>query len=254
MARKIYYRIPDDGHRTLTEGEWGEISRLEHWYNSEFIWTSGRLALKRFAVFLNYEGTGLPAPELKARVDDLTREYAARGISETETLSSLEREGLLILKPGGYLDDCLGSGWTRVAGNEFNAFLVCDFLLKVSVIAPGISIEVIDEGEFIKSKQVIFLAGSVHITVISRSSENLFTNLVRHRHVFSIVDAQKYDRFPSFQLTVPHFNDLSEDERKRILRDYTWLGYEHDFDLNGDDIQGYNLNEKVRSFHLISSA
>src|SRR5437867_3476719 len=148
MARKLYYRIPDDGTPGLSEREWSEIVRLQHWYNSEFVWRSGRLALKRFAVFMNLEGSGLDPEALKERVGGRTEECSAKGMSEYETLCSLEQDGLVFLRKGGYLENSLASGWTRVAGNEFNAYLVCDFLLKASLIAPNTMIEVFDEGEF----------------------------------------------------------------------------------------------------------
>src|SRR5258707_13514915 len=100
-----------------------EITRLQHWYNSEFIWTAGKLELKMYITFLNTDQHDMTREELEQIIQQRRTEYLQLGFSENEIILHLERENLIIAKKGGYFDNCIASGFTRVAGNEFNAFL-----------------------------------------------------------------------------------------------------------------------------------
>lgn len=250
MARKLYYKIIDDGRNKITDAEWEEILRLQHWYNSEFIWTAGRLAFKMFAVFPNIDQNSNDSYKIRQKIVQRRIELERQGLSDNETIHQLQTEGLIITQKGGYFDQCLASGFTRVAGNEFNAFLVCDFLLKASLVAKDAVIAIYDEGQFIKSKGVRIHRGGVKVPIRDATMVSYFTNLITNRRVFSVVDAAKYDQFPRFQTTILDFNDMTIDERLSILRDWNWLGFENNFDINGDDIQGFDLNKKVTRFEL----
>lgn len=250
MARKIYYKIIDDGVAAISDDEWNSISRLQHWYNSEFIWTAGRLALKMFAIFPDTERhTG--------NIEDLRRTILRRRLqlqeenkSENEIVRTLVSEGLIIAQRGGYFEQCLASGFTRVAGNEFDAYLVCEFLLKISHLCPNITIDIYDEGEFIKTRQIKMMNGEVIIPIRDRQRMWYYEQVVKNRHAFAVVDSGKYDDFPKFQSTINDFNDMTFDERMTILKDWNWLGFENNYDINGDDIQGFDLNKKVTVFRL----
>lgn len=251
MARKMYYTVDDDGKNTLSDAQWEEILRLQHWYNSEFIWTAGRLAFKMFAVFPNIDFVVDNEEELWGRILERKGELRLAGATENEIIMQLEADGMVIAKKGGYIDHCLASGFTRVAANEFDAYLVCEFLLKASFIAPEISIAVRDEGEFIKPKRVVFRNGRVIVPLAEGTKLSACEMMVANRHVFAIVDAAKYDRFPTYQTTIADFNDLPPDEQHNILRDWNWLGFENNYDINGDDIQGFDLNRKVAEFEIL---
>jgi hypothetical protein len=250
MARKLFYKVLDNGKNAITESEWEEIQRVQHWYNSEFLWTAGRLALKMYAVFPNIDAVTTKEDELWKQIYQRRAELKNVGTTENEIIRQLEREGLVIAKKGGYFDECLASGFTRVAGNEFNAYLVSEFLLKVSLIARNTTIYVYDEGEFIKSKEIHLHQGNVILNIPDESKIGYFKGMVENRHVFAVVDAAKYDQFPHFQTTICDFNAKTEDERSDILKDWNWLGFENSYDINGDDIQGFDLNKKAATFEL----
>lgn len=250
MARKLYYTVEENGRNRLSDSQWEEILRLQHWYNSEFIWTAGRLAFKMFAVFPNIDFVVDNEEELWQRILERRRELRLGGATENEIILQLQADGMVIAKKGGYFDQCLASGFTRVAANEFNAYLVCEFLLKTSCIAPDIEIAVRDEGEFIKPKKVMFKNGKVILPLADSVRFSMYEMMVGNRHVFAIVDAAKYDRFPAYQTTIADFNDLPADEQHVILRDWNWLGFENNYDINGDDIQGFDLNRKVTTFAI----
>lgn len=249
MARTIHYKIVDDVESRLTDEEWENILRLQHWYNSEFIWTAGRLAFKMYAVFPNWEEFVGDESQLLSQIARRQRELRRAGYSENQIILHLESDGLVIAKKGGYMDNCLASGFTKIAGNEFDAYLVCEFLLKASTIAPTSIISVYDEGRFIKTHRMKIQDGAVRVQA-DEEERHVAKELISQRRVFSIVNPQKYDDFPKFRTLVSGFNDLDATEKMEILRDWNWLGFGENFDLNGDDIQGYNLNEKVAEFIL----
>lgn len=250
MARKLYYKIKDNGKNILTDDEWDRIARLQHWYNSEFIWTAGKLGFRLFAVFPKTDSS-LENEKLFSDIRDRHKELRQSGFSEAETIRRMESEGLIISQKGGYFKDCIASGFTRIAGNEYNAYLVCEFLLKVSRITRLSRIEIRDEGEFIKTKTAVFFDGSVYI------GENEWHNLVYCRHladcrqVFSIVNPAKYDNHPYLKNDIPDFDKLHEEEKKAVVKDWNWLGYGDNYDKGGNDREGLNFNEKVTNFFLL---
>lgn len=250
MARKLYYKVVNDGNNKITDQQWDSIQRLQHWYNSEFIWTAGRLGFRMYAVFPNTEFTLEKTSDTELRIKNRKQELQKGGLTENETIQQLESEGLIIVQKGGYFDNCIASGFTRVAANEFNAFLVCEFLLKSSILAPEATISVYDEGEFIKPKKISFHQRSVIISSLDESKQKVYQEMINNRHVFAIVDPAKYDHHPRFTNMVLDFIDLKLDERLSILKDWNWLGFENNFDLNGDDVQGFDLNKKVKIFTI----
>ena len=249
MARTLHYKIADHPRNTVVNEEWEEVLRLQHWYNSEFVWTAGRLALKMYAVFPNWEEFGGDEKQLIERITHRQRELRKSGCSENEIILQLESDGLVTAKRGGYMDNCLASGFTKVAGNEFNAYLVCEFLLKASTIVRNAEISVYDEGKFIKTKKIKLQDGIVRIAADDGQAE-LTRQLVHARRIFSIVNPRKYDEFPKFRTLVAGYNDLDEGEKMEILKDWNWLGFGENFDITGDDIQGYDLNAKVFRFTI----
>lgn len=250
MGRRIIYRIEDRSSNRFTDEEWDEVERLQHWYNSEFAWSTGRLALRPYVVFPNTEDYGnreIPVWDLIAKRHRL---LLADGLTEREIVSLMERDKLIIVKWGGYYDNCLASGFTRVADNEWNAYLVCDFLLKASTLIPNATISLADEGKFIKTgllelrNATAALPGDVYCSV------NQAEDLCRTRRIFSVVDPEKYERHPSFGNIIPEFSKLKASERKELVRNWNWLGYEGNFEVEGDDRKGFDLNVKVRLFKL----
>ena len=248
MARKLYYKILDNGSNTIGDNEWEEVLRIQHWYNSEFIWTAGRLTFKMFAVFQNPDALDIDEESLWRRISGRRAQLTREGLRENEIIRTLESEGLIITKKGGYTDNCIASGFTRVATNEWNAYLVCEFLLKASAVLSKSSITVTDEGAFIKPGGIEIVNGQVHVPIIGGKDKTRIEAMVDNKRVFSIVDPAKYDRLPAFKTSVPEFNQLERDEQRSLVRDWNWLGFDENYDRNGDDIQGVDLNKKVAKF------
>ena len=252
MARRIHYRIDERSDNRVTDQEWEQIKRLEHWYNSEFIWTAGRLAFKMYAIFPNWESFVDSGHSGWEEIWDRYRYLRNLGLLENEVVVRLEKEGLVVHKKGGYRDNCVASGFTRVAGNEFNAYLVCEFLLKCSMIARQAEIQVLDEGDFIKGKNIVFRNGFVKVPVQNPLHLRKLQEWVQNRRIFSVVDSSKYENLPEFRNVVQGFNTMEENERRRVLQDWNWLGFANNYDLDGDDCSGYDLNKKVRGMEIVA--
>jgi hypothetical protein len=248
MSRRIIYRIDDRKGSIFTESEWEGIDRLQHWYNSEFSWSTGRLAMKRYVVFPNSEDFQNVESPIWEVIGQRHASLRSQGLSGSEIIAQMEKDKLIIVKWGGYYDNCLASGFTRVADNEWNAYLVCDFLLKASTLCPNATISALDEGRFIKTGEAHFRDGSVEIGPDEEMTDKEMQDLCATRRVFSVVDAEKYDRHPAFRNVIPEFNRLKMSERNKLVKNWNWLGYEGNFDANGDDLGGFDLNTKVRSF------
>jgi hypothetical protein len=251
VSRRIIYRIYEAGGNTISESEWGEIDRLQHWYNSEFSWSTGRLAIKRFVLFPNaedFQNIDMPIWEV---IGQRHASLRAEGLAEPEIVSQMERDRLVIVKWGGYYDNCLASGFTRVADNEWNAYLVCDFLLKASTLCPNASINAVDEGRFIKTGMIDFRNGVAEVPAGSLAPGMDSENLCASKKVFSVVDSDKYNRHPTFRNMIPEFNKLKTSERNKLVKNWNWLGYDGNYEVDGDDISGVDLNQKVRSFKLL---
>ena len=242
MARRIFYRVSDDGNNFISGEEWDAIRSLQRWYNSEFFWTGGKLNFRRFVIFPNYELVGGDTGQIHERFTELEKS----GYSEEEIVNELEMKGLIIVKRGGYEDGMLASGFTRVADNEFNSFLVLDFLLKISRIAPTAVLEVFDEGDFVKTHEIRLANGDVTVRE-GIVPTKVLDEVKASRRIFSIVNPDKYDGHPEFSNRVMEFNELLPHERAKVVGDWNWLGYESkaNFDFNGDDFFGFDLNQKI---------
>lgn len=248
MGRRIIYKIENQVENSVTDQEWSELKKLQHWYNSEFDWSGGKLLFKRYVIFPNVEEFAGLDRSIWEIIGERHRTLASHGLPEIEIISQLERDGLVSVKWGGYFDGCLASGFTRVAGNEWNAFLVCDFLLKTSMILSHATLLAEDEGRFIKTAKVRFRQGNVLVAGEDPLTREPVSELIAGRRIFSIVDPEKYDKHPAFKNIIPEFNKLNTQERLAHLRNWNWLGYDDSYDVKGDDFKGFNLNLKVREF------
>jgi len=250
MGRRVIYKIENIPQNSFAERQWDEVSRLQHWYNSEFKWSSGTISFKRFVVFPNVEGFSNLDQSVWQILAQRHQTLRERGMSEHEVVEQLERDCLVFVKWGGYFDDCLASGFTRVADNEWNAFLVCDFLLKVSTLCPDVTIHIIDEGRFIKTGTVWVRNGDVILHTSRMRTSWFLDEMLLDKHIFSVVDPEKYNNHQALKNVIPEFNKLQHAERLNVIRDWNWLGYGDGYDAHGDDTTGFDLNQKVKQFLL----
>jgi hypothetical protein len=247
LSRRLIYKIDKKDSSRVGEEAWKSVLRLQHWYNSEFEWTGNKLAFKRYAMFPNVQDFADLDHSIWEIIALRHQRLAQEGKNEEEIVAQLEKDGLVFVKWGGYFDECYASGFTRVADNEWSAYLVCDFLLKVSRLCPEATVIVCDEGKFIKTGRVGMKAGHV----LLKAGPDGHEALAASRHVFSVVNPEKYGRRPHAKHIIPEFSKLTPQERLDHLKQWNWLGYDDSFDHNGDDVTGFDLNLKVKSFLLV---
>ena len=251
MGRRIFYSIPASDASQVSEAGWQEVQRLQHWYNSEFSWSSGRLVFRRYVLFVNAEEFSdldwSPAEILEKRKAFLKDQ----GMDELAMVSQLEKDGLVTVKWGGYQDACYASGFTRVADNEWNAYLVCDFLLRMSLAVPGAKIVARDEGRFISSGTVWFRGGTVEVPVVKGTEASRVVERAEARKVFALVNPDQYKHHQPFRNTIPQFLERDADERQKLVRDWNWLGFGNAKITEVVPQSGLDLNSKVKHFEVV---
>ncbi|MGB9591241.1 MAG: hypothetical protein ACP5US_06935 [Candidatus Kryptoniota bacterium] len=247
MARNIYYSVAERPENFISDDEWEQIKSLQRWYDLEFIWTGGHLNLKKYLIFPNYDKVGDNLKIIRARMQELER----FGYTESEIINVLQKEALIFVRKGGYQDGMIASGFTRVADNEFNAFLVLDFIIKASRIASSASFEVVDEGRFVKPQRITIRNGAV-IVYRKNVTDEAYKQVFNTRKVFSIVNPGKYDNHPVFSNIIDEFSIMSKEDLAKAVANWNWLGYDSKqaYDFNGDDIEGFDLNMKVDEVQL----
>src|SRR5690349_7778014 len=154
MPRALRYYIEDSSDNTIPNHDWPEIVRLQHWYNSEFIWSCDKIGMKRYMLFPNYDRIpDMPYHTAKYHFRKRLLQKKIELQDEIGAVRAMEEEGLFTVRWGGVRDDSIASGITHVADNEFNAYLLCEFLLKCSTIATDATFVAEDEGRFILTRR-----------------------------------------------------------------------------------------------------
>lgn len=251
MPRALRYFVPDVPDSRIGNDEWREISRLQHWYNSEFIWSCDRLALKRFILFPNYDT--IPEMPYRTAKFHFRKRFLAKKIElqdEIAAVRAMEDEGLFSVRWGGVRDNSIASGISRVADNEFNAYLTCEFLLKCSTIAREATFHVEDEGRFIMPGRAMFRDGAVLIFGEDLYPEGAEIPLDVPQ-VFSVVNPAKYDEHPRFEQSVEDFDDLDDGEILAASQTFGTLGFAPNYDSAWGDNEGLNLQLRARKIELI---
>lgn len=248
MPRALRYYVPDTGSDLLPNAIWKEVARLQHWYNSEFIWSCDRIGLKRYILFPNYDH--IPDMPYHIARYHFRKRLLAKKIElqdELAAVRAIEEEGLFTVRWGGVRDDSVASGITHVADNEFNAYLLCEFLLKCSTLSPEAEFYVEDEGRFILTKKAMFKNGEVIV-----KPEDAWPNLgnrpvpIEPPQVFAVVNPAKYDEHPNFTQTIDDFEDLDEEAQIAQVRGYGQLGFTNNYETAWGDNDGLNLQQRVR--------
>ncbi len=248
MSRRILYRIPESDARFVGEAEWDEVQRLQRWYNTEFAWSSGRLVFRRYVLFVNAEEFA----DLEWSPNEIVEKRKAylreQGMRELEIIAQLEKDGLASVRWGGYQDHSYASGFTRVADNEWNAYLVCDFLLKVSLAVPKATVIARDEGQFIKTGTVRFKNGVAEVPLPHTSPRETVMQALEEKRVFAHVDPNQYADHKAPKNVIPQFTEREKEERKKLVQDWNWLGFGNKESELKEPEGGLDLNAKVRGF------
>ncbi|MDB5033154.1 MAG: hypothetical protein JWQ98_395 [Chlorobi bacterium] len=251
MPRSLRYYIEDSPDNRIADSEWKEIARLQHWYNSEFIWSCDRIGLKRYILFPNYDL--MPEMPYHTAKYHFRKRLLAKKIElqdEIGAVRAMEEEGLFTVRWGGVRDDSIASGITHVADNEFNAYLLCEFLLKCSTIASGASFVVEDEGKFILTHRAIFRNAEVlvHRADIYGDAEEIPLDMPQ---IFSVVNPDKYNEHPTFTQSLEDLGDLDEEAITESIIKSGALGFAQNYETAWGDAEGLNLQQRARKVGVV---
>jgi hypothetical protein len=250
VPRALRYHIADTPDNQVANDEWAQIARLQHWYNSEFIWSCDRIGLKRYILFPNYES--LPDMPYHTAKYHVRKRLLAKKIElqdEIAAVQAMVAEGLFHVRWGGVRDESIASGITHVADNEYNAYLVCEFLLKCSTIARGATLHVEDEGRFILSRHAAFRDGEIFLNKSDLYPDGNVPLDVPQ--AFSVVNASKYDEHPFFSQSLDDFGDLDDDAIAESVSKYGVLGFAANYETAWGDTEGLNLQQRARKIVLV---
>jgi hypothetical protein len=251
MPRALRYYIDDNPDNTITDAEWKEIARLQHWYNSEFIWSCDRIGLKRYILFPNYDR--IPDMPYHTAKYHFRKRLLAKKIElqdEIGAVRAMVEEGLFTVRWGGVRDNAIASGISHVADNEFNAYLLCEFLLKCSTIAIGASFEIEDEGRFILTRRAIFRNGEVlvHQEDIANRDEEIPLDMPQ---IFSVVNPEKYNDHPPFSQIIEDFDDIDETTIQETAHKFGAFGFAQNYETAWGDAGGLNLQQRARKVGVV---
>lgn len=251
MPRALRYYIENIPENTIPDAAWKEIARLQHWYNSEFIWSCDKIGLKRYIAFPNYDS--IPEMPYHTAKYHFRKRFLQKKIElqdEIAAVRAMETEGLFTIRWGGVRDNSLASGITHVANNEFNAYLLCEFLLKCSTIANEASFVVEDEGRFILPKRAIFRNAEILVRRqdLYGEGEDISLDIPQ---IFSVVNPDKYNDHPRFSQNLEDFDDMDETSITESVHEFGTLGFAENFETAWGDPEGLNLQLRARKVGII---
>lgn len=251
MPRALRYYIDETADNTVESTVWREIAQLQHWYNSEFLWSCDRVGLKRYILFPNYDT--IPDMPYHTAKYHFRKRLLAKKIElqdEVAAVRAMEAEGLFTVRWGGVRDNSIASGITHVADNEFNAYLLCEFLLKCSTLATGATFVVEDEGRFILCGRVMFRAGEILVRRDDLYPDSADVSLDIPQ-LFSVVNPTRFDDHPSFSQNLEDVDDLDEAARIDSTGRFGALGFASNYETAWGDGEGLNLQQRATKVSVV---
>lgn len=252
MPRALRYYIDDNQENRIPNDTWAEVAALQHWYNSEFFWSCDKIDLKRYILFPNYDH--IPDMPYRTARFHFRKRLLAKKIELGDWVSAvqdLEKEGLFHVRWGGVRENSIASGITHVADNEYNAYLLCEFLLKCSTICTEATFTVQDEGHFVIPGRAMFRNGEVMVYRDDLAAAGHNTDLLDTPQIFSVVNHAKYDDHPAFSQSIEDFGELDEAELAKAIGKYGGLGFGENYDTQWGDNDGLNLQQRTRKVVMV---
>lgn len=252
MPRALRYYVDDSNGNDISNDNWTEIARLQHWYNSEFFWTCDRIDLKRYLLFPNYDH--MPEMPYRTARFHFRKRLLAKKIEVgnwVDAVRALEEEGLFNVRWGGVRENSIASGISHTADNEYNAYLLCEFLLKCSTIETNAVFTVEDEGQFVLPGRAMFQDGAVLVSRDDVANMRHNTEGPDVPQIFSVVNHAKYDDHPQFSQNVEDFGELDEEEIAAAVGNYHGLGFGENYDTPWGDDEGLNLQQRARNVLMV---
>lgn len=158
MGRTIHYGFKLS--KPLDTKRINKIIDLTDEYNTKYVWTCENVGFSNFGFFPNWEywralkGENYSRDLIWKAIDTAYKSNEKFGMSHLDNIMNLRQIKRIIsfhqCDEKGNPDLKEFHGFTKVAGNEWNALLTLAWLVEVSRVVPEAMIEVYDEGEFLK--------------------------------------------------------------------------------------------------------
>lgn len=165
MGRTLHYNIKENKKIPITDADWERIHLLTRWFITNFKWTCEQPSFSNIDYYPRwpdwFRDSKLPrlnsTMEIWEYVTNAYEELEAKGLSTLQILRELNVKKFIAFL--GNNPDKLqlqkAYGFTKVAGNEFNALLVTAWITAISHILPNHTLTLYDEGEFLTKELVI---------------------------------------------------------------------------------------------------
>jgi len=156
MGRTLHYELRRNPAITLTDKDWNRIEKLTDFFNKTFKFTCENIGFNTLGFYPRWHKFFKDSKlhDDKSGWDIVNSSYKnlqAKGHTRLQILRALHKHKLIAYyKDDDRLNLQVARGFTKVAGNEWNALLVTVWLTEVSKILTDNEFELHDEGEFLK--------------------------------------------------------------------------------------------------------
>jgi len=171
MGRTLHYEMKENKAVKVTEENWDTIEKITQYYLDNFKWTCEEPGFSNVDFFPRWPGYGwfsdskLPRDLNQDQLWDLVNkaydELKAKGFSRLQAVRDLLSRKLIAISGDdhNHLDLQKARGFTKVAGNEWNAALVTSWLTQISRLLPEHTFTLYDEGEFLTHSSIVIKNG-----------------------------------------------------------------------------------------------
>ncbi len=155
MGRTLFYKLHRNPAIKVTDGDWERIDKLTTCFRTKFRWSCETVGFYTLDFHPRWRewfpDSRLPSDQKGWEfVNAAYEELKQKGLSRLKIIRRLHRQKLIDYDGANGLDLQSALGSTKVAGNEYNAFLVAVWLAEVSKLLPHHKFELRDEGRFLK--------------------------------------------------------------------------------------------------------
>ncbi|OGJ85799.1 MAG: hypothetical protein A2268_00910 [Candidatus Raymondbacteria bacterium RifOxyA12_full_50_37] len=162
MGRTLHYTLLRNDAFPITEKDWDRIIAATEAFNTKFTWTCERVGFHNVDYYprwpSRFKNSRLPVDgDAWEYINARYKRLEKRNLNHLQIVRRMLSEKFIAIHGDNpdKIDLQQANGFTKVAGNEWNAFLTVAWIVTVSTMLPNHEIELNDEGHFLKCPLVI---------------------------------------------------------------------------------------------------
>lgn len=171
MGRTLHYELQENKSVGLTEADWDKINQITKYFVDNYKWTCEQPQFSNIGYFPRwpewFKDSALPklpggntndnVQKYWDVVESEVKKLEAKNLTRLQTVKELLARKIIALHGDdpNVIDLQKAHGFTKVAGNEWNAVLVTAWLTAVSKVLPQHVFTLHDEGDFLTTRLVI---------------------------------------------------------------------------------------------------